>query len=113
MEPVHCFEVGAALIEKGRGEHSLRQLFVAENEVEAVKAAVAWGEERGRALGWFLGCIKVWHYLIHPPEPSGYIKTGAVPFYLFEWKCDWPGSLTQYVAAFEVNAKRLKEKKTC
>ena len=70
-KPVTCFEVGAYLIERGQGEHSLRQLYVAKNEVEAVRSAIAWGREREKALGWFLGCIKVWHYVIHPPEESG------------------------------------------
>ncbi len=108
-----CFQVCAYLIQKGEGEHGLQQLYLAPNEVEAVRMAVAWGQERAKALEWFLGCIKVHHYIIHTPEPSGYIRSGAVPFYLFEWKYDWPGTLEQYVKSFEENARRLKETKAC
>ena len=101
-----CYEVHAYFLQRGeKGEHGMEQLYCAVTDAEAVRAAVAWGNERATALGWILGCLKVHHYEIKTPEENGHIRSGRVPFHLFEWKYDWPGTLEQYVTAFEVEAK--------
>jgi len=73
-----------------RFERSLDILYECDTDLEAMVAGIRWGINRGKC--WAFGspvCLKVNHYTIGRPEPSGYIKTGTFSIgYVLEWKYD-------------------------
>lgn len=87
------FHVSASYLYKEEGqtfERSLSIVYECESNYAAIVAGIRWGLNRGEANGFGKPvCIKVHHYEIGRPEPSGYIKTGiASIFDLLEWKYD-------------------------
>jgi hypothetical protein len=77
--------------EKGeRFERSLNILYQCDTDLEAIVAGIRWGIERGTFWSWEPPvCIKIHHYTIGKPEPSGFIKTGIFSIgCLLEWKYD-------------------------
>lgn len=105
------YEVSVELVRGSRSPASgfvenLSTLFEADGVADAIRAAVAWARNRADALtddvygcAFEIGCIKLHAVQIARPEPRGYIPAWRVPFHLFEWKHDWPGTLDQYVAS--------------
>ena len=110
MEPllVYNVSIGYVYLEEGEGmrEHQHDIDFVAESHAEAIDAAVAWSQNRYEAYfkdaykNCEIGSLKLYQKWIGIPEPSGFIPTHTWGC-LFEWKYDWPGTLSQYVSEFK------------
>ena len=85
---------------KGRRyERSLPIRFLAENDVEAIRAAIRFARNRAMAFDWECGSLKVAALILMPIAASGYLGSHeGVTF--FEWKCDWPGTIDGHVEAF-------------
>lgn len=87
------FHVSASYLYKEDGqtfERSLNIVYECDTPKEATVAGIQWALNRMAANGFGEPvCIKIHHYEIGRPEPSGYIKTGiAGIFHLLEWKYD-------------------------
>jgi len=90
----------------GRVGTSLRQIFLADDDVQAVWQSVEWCEERTRVLGdvyaqAVFGAVKVHGFTVGEYDPirkAFLTRRHFMP--IFEWKCDFPGTLQEYVEAF-------------
>jgi len=90
-------------------EMQLTTMFTAPDAGAAVDAAVrhSWnrvanlgGEGPGQYRKMYVGCIKVGEYTIGPIAADGNTTTGYGGTF-FEWKCDWFGTIEQYVQSFK------------
>jgi hypothetical protein len=109
---MYCYEVSIELISTEEGlksGHGLHALFCAGNDVDAVYFGAAWLKNRAKALGWEIGAINVSNYAVHSPEKDGFITSGS-GHHFFEWKCDRPGTLKEYIDSFEADWHRKMKK---
>lgn len=107
-----CYQVQIELISMENGQkqgHSLSALFCASSDPEAVYFGAAWLKNRAKSLGWTVGAITVSNYAVHSPEQDGFIHSGSGHTF-FEWKCDRPGTLKEYVQSFEADYHRNMKK---
>lgn len=102
------FYVSASYLYKDEGqtfERSLSIVYECDEPREAIVAGIKWGLNRGVANEFGKPvCIKIHHYQIGRPEPSGYIKTGIADICgLLEWKYDTsPLSIEQLLDQHEM-----------
>lgn len=65
----------------------------------AVQDALRWYADRKKSFPEAFGkllCIKAYEYQVHPIDAEGRMPPNTfLPF--FEWKCDWPGTVEQYI----------------
>ncbi len=98
----------------GMRETSLSTSFRATGPMEAVDAALWWGDNREAELcdpGECLGSIKVYTYTIGhwDPDMKEHMPqlVSRIGGRVFEWKMDYPGVREDWVAAFKAEYKRL------
>ncbi len=86
------FRVSASYLFTEHGdveERSIEILYECETELSAIVAGIRWAMDRSMANAWNqAACIKVDHYWIGKPDPSGAIRSGALGLGVFEWKYD-------------------------
>ena len=107
MSPVGFYKAYVSLqnVEKLDGhittERDLDAVYRSTNDRQAVLDAIRFGEGRLKALPDMfckLLCVKVYRFDPQPITAGGGCpsKLGSLgPF--FEWKCDWPGTLEEYI----------------
>lgn len=94
--------------EKEWREYSKKEIFTAENEVDAVDSAIRWSKRtlEHTVKDWdghpdsFIGCIKVYPKVVGEIDKDG-VNTNRFGLSFFEWKYDWPGTLENYVEKFK------------
>ena len=101
--------------ERGMRETSLTREFVADTYGEALDVASKWADNRLEALikdmygkDAKIGCVKVGVRVIGCARGDGYIEGGFGQF--FEWKYDWPGSLSQHIEAWKSSNAKICNK---
>lgn len=101
--------------EKGMRETSLQRDFVADTYGDALDIAPQWAENRLQAVikdmygqDAKVGCITVGVRVIGRANDKGFIEGGFDRF--FEWKYDWPGTLSQHIGMWKDNNKEMCDK---
>lgn len=65
----------------------------------AITDALRWYKHRQRSVPEYFGtllCVKAYEYTIHFVDENGVMLPNTfLPF--FEWKCDWGGTIEQYM----------------
>lgn len=111
MKPIKVYSAHTSYpygTDEGMREMSLTTDYMADNPVDAIRAAIRFADDRVLNLrdtntyrGLCVGCIKVSEKTIGPIEADGRTTT-RTSFPFFEWKFDFPGTLEQHVHVFEV-----------